>query len=40
MEKDTYKKRIIEMINKIDNISHLKRIYEYVHKFFIQRTGK
>lgn len=40
MEKDTYKKRIIEMVNKIDDISNLERIYAYVHKFFIRRTGK
>lgn len=40
MEKDTYKKRIIEMVNKIDDISNLERIYAYVHKFFIRRTGE
>jgi hypothetical protein len=39
MDKETYKKFIIEMVNKIENLSHLKRIYDYVHKFFIWRTG-
>lgn len=40
MEKNTYKKHIIEMIEKIDDLSYLKRIYAYVHKFFIRRTGE
>lgn len=35
-----YKKYIIEMVKQIDDISYLKRIYDYVHKFFIRRTGK
>lgn len=39
MDKQTYKRYIIEMVEKIDNISHLKRIYTYIHKLFIQRTG-
>lgn len=40
MDKETYKKYIFEMIEKIDNISHLQRIYMYVHKLFIRRTGE
>lgn len=40
VNKDTYKKYIIEMVDKIDDISYLKRIYAYVHKFFIRRTGE
>ncbi len=40
MNKATYKKRIIEMVEKIDDISHLERIYAFVHRFFIRRTGE
>lgn len=40
MDEETCKKHIIEMIEKIDDISQLKRIYAYVHRFFIQRTGE
>lgn len=40
MDKNTYKKRIIEMIGKIDDLTYLERIYAYVHKFFIRRTGE
>lgn len=39
MENEKYKKYIIEMIKKIDDNKHLERIYNYVHRFFIQRTG-
>lgn len=39
MDKTDYKKYIIKMIEKIDDTSHLKKIYEYVHRFFIRRTG-
>lgn len=35
-----YKKYIIEMVEQINNQTHLKRIYDYIHKFFIRRTGE
>ena len=37
---EEYKKYIIEMIQHIDDNQHLKRIFNYVHKYFIRRTGK
>ena len=40
MDNKEYKKYIIEMIQKIDNAQHLKRIFNYVHKYFIRRTGE
>lgn len=40
MNKETYKKYIMEMVEKIDDLSYLQRIYAYVHKFFIRRTGE
>lgn len=40
MDKATYKKHIIEMVEKIDDISYLERIYAFVHRFFIRRTGE
>ena len=40
MSNEEYKEYIIEMIQKINNPEHLKRIFNYVHKFFIRRTGK
>lgn len=40
MDKETYVKYIIEMLDKIEDISHIRRIYVYVHKFFIRGTGK
>lgn len=40
MNNEKYKKYIIEMIRQIDNNKHLERIYNYVHKFFIKRTGE
>lgn len=33
------KELIIKMLDKIDDASHLKRIYDFVHRFFIRRTG-
>lgn len=39
MNKTKYKEYIIRMLDQIDDIDHLKRIYNYVHKFFIRRTG-
>lgn len=40
MSNEEYKEYIIEMIQKINNLEHLKRIFNYVHKFFIRRTGR
>ena len=40
MDNESYKKYIIEMVQKIDNNKYLERIYNYVHKYFIRRTGK
>ena len=40
MKKEEYKKYIIEMIQKIENVEHLERIFNYVHRFFIRRTGE
>lgn len=40
MNQEKYKQYIIEMIQKIDNIKDLERIFQYVHKFFIKRTGE
>ncbi len=40
MKKDEYKKCIIEMVRKIENVEHLERIFNYVHKLFIRRTGE
>lgn len=40
MDSYKYKKYIVEMVQKIDDLNHLERIYNYVHKFFIRRTGK
>lgn len=40
MKKEEYKKYIIEMVQKIENVEHLERIFNYVHRFFIRRTGE
>lgn len=40
MENEEYKCYIIEMVKKIDNNYFLKRIFNYVHKYFIKRTGE
>lgn len=40
MSNKEYQKYIIEMIQKIDNNQNLKRIFNYVHKYFIRRTGE
>lgn len=39
MGNDERKKCIIEMVEKIDNTEFLMRIFNYVHKYFIRRTG-
>ena len=40
MNQEKYKQYIIEMIQKIDNIKDLERMFQYVHNFFIKRTGE
>jgi len=40
MNKDEYKKYIIETVSKIDNIDHLNRILNYVMKYFVKQSGK
>lgn len=40
MDNEKYKKYIIEMVQKIDDLKYLERIYNYVHRFFIRRTGE
>lgn len=40
MDNEKCKKYIIEMIQKIEDSKHLERIYNYVHKLFIRRTGE
>ena len=40
MNQEKYKQYIIEMVQKIDNIKDLERIFQYVHNFFIKRTGE
>ena len=40
MEREKYKKYIIEMVQKIEDNKQLERIYNYVHRLFIRRTGK
>ena len=40
MSNKEYKKYIIEMLDKIDDNEHLKRIFNYVHKYLIKKAGK
>ena len=40
MSNEDYKKLIAVMIDAIDDNHTVQRIYKYVHKFFIRRTGK
>ena len=40
MEKDEYKKYIIDMIQEIDNIEYLNRILNLVQKYFVRKTEK
>lgn len=40
MKNEKYRKYIIEMVQKIDDSKYLERIYNYVHRFFIKRTGE
>ena len=37
MSNGSYKKHIIEMVQKIDNSKYLERIFNYVHRFFIKK---
>ena len=39
MSNEEYKRYVIEMIQKIDDSEYLKRIFNYVHRFFIRKTG-
>lgn len=36
MDNEKYKRYIIEMLQKIENIKYLERIYNYVHRLFIK----
>lgn len=40
MSNEEYKKFIVIMIEKINDNRALERIYKYVHKFFVMRTGE
>lgn len=40
MSNEEYKKYIFKMLEQIDNNEHLKRIFDYVHKYFLRRTGE
>lgn len=39
MNSEDYKKYIIEMIEKIDKIEYLAKIFQYIHKYFIRKDG-
>ncbi|WP_181429546.1 hypothetical protein [Enterococcus plantarum] len=39
VETKTYKKAIIEMVDNVENVKTLKRIYDYVYRN-IKRAGK
>lgn len=36
MNKEKYKKYIIEMVQKINNVKYLERIFYYIHRFYIK----
>lgn len=36
MNNEEYKKYIMEMLAKIDDNQHLKRIFNYTHKYFLE----
>lgn len=40
MSNEDYKKYIYTMLEQIDNNVYLKRIFDYVHKYFIRRAGE
>ena len=37
MSKEEYKEYIIKMLDEIESESELKRIFGFVHKFFMQK---
>lgn len=37
MSKEEYKEYIIKMLDEIESESALKRIFGFVHKFFVQK---
>ena len=39
MNNEEYKKYIMEMLTKIDDNQHLKRIFNYTHKYFLESYG-
>lgn len=40
MNNEEYRKLIYKMIENIDDRKDLKRIFVYIHKFFIRGAGK
>ena len=40
MNKKERKELIVKMVEQIEDDIFLKRIFDYVHKYFIRRTGK
>lgn len=40
MIKEDYKKLIDRMMKEINDKEDIKRIFNYIHKIFIRRTGK
>ncbi len=40
MDNEKRKEYIIEMVQKIEDSKYLERIYNYVHKLFIRKTGE
>lgn len=40
MNNEEFKKYIIEMVQKINDSKSLKRIFNYVHRFFIRKTDE
>lgn len=40
MKVKTYKKLIYRMMKEINNEEDVKKIFNYIHRFFINRVGK
>lgn len=40
MNNEEYKRLICQMLESINDNGHLKKIFDYVHKYFIRRAGK
>mgnify|MGYP001623134670 FL=1 len=38
MSEKEYKERIIEAINKIQNLNHLNKIFNYVMKYLVRKS--